>query len=152
LNSSVNLPPTSYYNPLGRGAPDISAIGHNGLIVVGGGNFPVGGTSQSAPTIAAVFALLQVPYFAKTGGTFGFLNPIIYYIQANYPNAFIDIVKGDNICTEGGCSASCTGYLATKGWAPVTGVGSPHSPALLQAVEAVADMVVARRNAKLAKQ
>jgi len=122
------------------------------LIVVGGGNFPVGGTSQSAPTIAAVFGLLQVPYFAKTGGTFGFLNPIIYYIQANYPNAFIDIVKGDNICTEGGCSASCTGYLATKGWDPVTGVGSPNYPALLQAVESVADMVVARRNAKLAKQ
>jgi len=151
LNSSVKLPPTSYYNPMGRGAPDISAIGHNGLIVVSGGSFPVGGTSQSAPTVAAVFGLLQVPYFAKTGSTFGFLNPLIYNIFATDPTAFTDITTGDNICTEQGCAASCTGYLCTKGWDPVTGVGSPNYPRLRAAILKVADEVIARRSAKAAR-
>jgi len=62
--------------------------------------------------------------------------------------AFNDITKGDNICTESGCTASCTGYYATKGWDPVTGVGSPNYPNLLNAIGQVADMVVARRQAK----
>jgi len=80
------------------------------------------------------------------------LNPLIYYIFSTTPDAFIDITKGDNICTESGCSAGCTGYLATVGWDLVTGVGSPNYPKLLAAIEQVADKVVARRNAKDNKQ
>jgi tripeptidyl-peptidase-1 len=151
LNSSVKLPPTSYYNPMGRGAPDVSGIGHNALIVAGGGSFPVSGTSQSAPTVAAVFGLLQSTWFARTGSYFGFLNPLLYGIYRMSPEAFIDITVGDNICTESGCSASCTGYLCTPGWDPVTGLGSPNYPNLRAAMVKVADMVVARREAKAKK-
>lgn len=148
FNSSVTFPPASYYNGMGRGAPDISAIGHNALIVISGSPFPVSGTSQSAPTAAAIFGLLQQFWYARTGGPFGFLNPLIYGVWAMDPTSFIDITIGDNRCTESGCRASCTGFYCTTGWDAVTGLGSPNYPRLKANLMQVADMVVARRKAK----
>lgn len=40
--------------------------------------------------------------------------------------AFHDVTQGDNKCTESGCTSSCEGFLASKGWDPVTGLGSPN--------------------------
>jgi len=64
----------------------------------------------------------------------GFLNPIIYQAFADDPTIFHDITIGDNKCTEDGCGAACKGFLAYKGWDPVTGVGSPNFAKLLDYV------------------
>lgn len=148
LNSGVQLPPSSYYNAQGRGAPDVSAVGHNGLIYVEGTPMQVGGTSMSSPIFASIVALLSEAYIKKTGSNFGFLNPLLYKIAASSPDAFQDITLGDNICTEDGCSPGCQGFYATKGWDPVTGLGTPNYGNLLAAVNAQADKVVARRAAR----
>ncbi|MDP2439639.1 MAG: hypothetical protein Q8P67_28145 [archaeon] len=67
-NSSVNafldnhrarLPPTSYWNITGQAYPDIAAIGHNFLAVMGGAVTPVDGTSMSSPVSAAIVSLLN---------------------------------------------------------------------------------------------
>jgi tripeptidyl-peptidase-1 len=50
---------------------------------------------------------------------------------ASCPKCFQDITKGDNLCTEDGCSANCKGYYCAKGWDPVTGLGTPNYNAML---------------------
>ena len=48
------------------------------------------------------------------------------------PNIFNDIVEGNNFCTEYFCcpiredGGSDFGYLSSKGWDPVTGLGTPN--------------------------
>jgi len=145
LMSSVPLPPASYFNHTGRGYPDVSAVGHNGYIINGGSAELIGGTSQSSPTFAGVAALLADAFKAKTGKSFGFMNPILYAAYKADPTTFIDITVGDNICTEDGCAPTCTGYTCAKGWDPVTGLGSPNFAQMLKYVNSVADKVVARR-------
>jgi len=129
------LPPASYFNTSGRAFPDIAANGHNALIIDGGAAEAVGGTSQSAPIIAAVFALLNVAQIEKTGKPFGFLNPFLYKMAHDDYSTFTDITVGDNKCTEDGCGSSCTGYLCTTGWDPVTGMGTPNFPNILKYVQ-----------------
>jgi subtilase family serine protease len=137
LSSGVKLPPASYFNAQGRGAPDISAIGHNCMISSGGQLEAVGGTSCSSPIAGAVFALLNQDSISASGKPLGFLNPLIYKAVASQPSTFNDVLTGDNICTEDGCTPGCTGFLATKGWDPVTGVGSPNYSALKQYITAM---------------
>jgi subtilase family serine protease len=118
FSSGVALPPSSFYNPNNRGGPDVAAVGHNNLIYNGGYIEPVGGTSASSPIFAAIVALLNQANLAQTGSTLGFLNPLLYYMADQQPNTFTDVTVGDNICTEAGCSATCTGWRATTGWDP----------------------------------
>jgi len=135
FSSGVVLPPNSYWNQTGRGFPDIAAIGHNTLISQGGFITPVGGTSASAPIVASLISLLNEDVITKTGKPLGFLNPFLYQAQAADPTNFQDITVGDNKCTEDGCSAGCQGFLAYKGWDPVTGLGSPNYARLLNYVQ-----------------
>jgi len=125
LNSGVALPPTGYYNNNGRGFPDVAAFGSNVLISSGGSLEGVGGTSCSSPIWGGVIALLNDYIITKTGKPLGFLNPLLYKMAAACPSCFNDIVTGDNICTEDGCSSSCYGFHCTPGWDPVSGLGSP---------------------------
>jgi len=124
LNSGVALPPSSFFNASGRGFPDIAAIGHNFLIIAGGSTQPVGGTSVSAPVVAALVGMLNQISVAKTGKTLGFISPLLYKMAAKDKTIFHDITVGDNKCTESGCSSSCQGFNAAPGWDPVTGLGS----------------------------
>ena len=51
----------------------------------------------------------------------GFLNPLVYTLDALVPGrAWNDITTGNNP----GCGTP--GFNATKGWDPVTGVGTPN--------------------------
>lgn len=127
LNSGVKLPDNSVYNATSRGCPDVSAIGTNGYIYTGGDQL-VGGTSMSTPIIAAIVALLQADYMAITNKPLGFLNPLIYEAAASNPEVFTDITVGDN-CQTAKCAGTQDGFLAYKGWDPVTGLGSPSVPA-----------------------
>lgn len=152
FNSGVELPPASYWNRDGRGEPDVAAIGHNGLMVVNGQAGPVGGTSLSSPIFAAIASLLNEIAVTKTGNSLGFLNPLLYTMYAADPTTFTDITVGDNICPEYGCEGgNCKGYLAAKGWDPVTGLGTPVVTRMEAYVSTLMDQVVARRAAKAAK-
>jgi len=128
IHGGVQLPNQAYWNATGRAFPDISSLGADMLIVVGGGTQTVGGTSCASPTVAGVFALFNNYVIGKTGKPLGFVNPLLYQMWADKPSAYIDITVGDNACTEGGCNCAPGqgGFNAAAGWDPVTGLGSPN--------------------------
>jgi len=136
LASGVALPPAGYYNSSNRAYPDVAAIG-NAVLIDQGGPELVGGTSCSSPEFAAIAGLLNHYAIKASGKPLGFLNPLLYQVAASTPSAFHDITVGDNKCTEDGCSSSCQGFMCTKGWDPVTGLGSPNTATLIKAVESV---------------
>jgi len=122
-------PPAGYYNPTGRGFPDVAAFGTNILVASGNSIQSVGGTSASSPIVAGIVTLLNDYVIQATGKPLGFLNPLFYKMAVDAPATFRDIVTGDNVCTENGCSARCYGWYCTPGWDPVTGLGTPNYPA-----------------------
>jgi len=124
LNSGIVLPPSTYYNTKGRGFPDVSALGASVLIQYTRIE-PVSGTSASAPIFAGILALLNDLVNTKTGKPLGFVNPLLYQMWEDDPTTFTDIITGDNNCTEGGCFPACKGFKCSKGWDPVTGLGTP---------------------------
>ena len=60
----------------------------------------------------------------------GFLNPFLYQAAATNPEAFNDVVTGDNACSAGTSveTVNCCDYsfAAQPGWDAVTGLGSPN--------------------------
>jgi len=130
--SIADLPPPMYFNPKGRAYPDISAIGHNLLMFVGGIIEPVDGTSASAPIAAGLLALLNDIRMNTQQQPFGFINPWIYQTAATFPAAFYDVVVGNNRCNEAGCCPY--GFNATVGWDPTSGLGTPDFSVLMQVV------------------
>jgi tripeptidyl-peptidase-1 len=135
LSSGVQLPPSSYFNAAGRGFPDLAAFGSNVLIVDGGNLYYVGGTSCSSPIVGGIVTLLNDYAIAKSGKPLGFISPLLYQMAADMPSCFTDITVGDNLCTEAGCASSCKGFYATKGWDPVSGLGSPVYPEMLKYIQ-----------------
>ena len=109
------------YNNQGRGYPDVAAVGDNIATFVSGQFFNSGGTSASAPIFASIINLINEERIAAGKGPVGFINPTLY---AN-PNAMNDITNG----TNPGCGTD--GFKAVKGWDPVTGLGTPNYPKLL---------------------
>lgn len=135
LKSGVKLPPAGYFNASGRAYPDVAANGHNYLCTISGQVQPVGGTSASTPCFGGVVSLLNDARLNAGRNPLGFLNTLLYQMAAADPSTFHDITVGDNICTEAGCAPSCKGYLATKGWDPVTGLGTPSFSNMLKYVK-----------------
>src|SRR6202050_3528372 len=94
--------------------------------------FPLGGTSGSTPTFAAIMALVN----QKTGSTGGLGNTVLYPMASSQPGAFHDVTTGTIavLCTGG--SPNCnktvssdtygilTGYNAGAGYDLATGLGS----------------------------
>jgi tripeptidyl-peptidase-1 len=113
---------TPYYNKTGRGYPDVSAIGLNVLLYIGGIPTFVGGTSASAPIFASIITLINEQRLAAGKKRVGFLNPTLY----KNPQAFTDITTGSNP----GCGLA--GFEAVEGWDPVTGLGTPKFDELLK--------------------
>eukprot|EP01127_Copromyxa_protea_P003473 TRINITY_DN1328_c0_g2_i3.p1 TRINITY_DN1328_c0_g2~~TRINITY_DN1328_c0_g2_i3.p1 ORF type:complete len:593 (-),score=167.96 TRINITY_DN1328_c0_g2_i3:35-1813(-) len=135
FKSGVKLPQKSYYNPDGRGFPDVSAFGSNILIYTTGSIQSVGGTSASAPIFAGIVTYLNDYANVKTGKPLGHIAPLLYKMAEEHPAAFTDVVTGDNKCTEDGCSSSCEGFYAAKGWDPVSGLGTPVYSEMLKYIE-----------------
>ena len=148
IGSGVVLPDQSLWNRTGRASPDLSAIGLHGYIVHSGRRFLVGGTSMSAPIVAAIVALLQADYYTITNTSLGFLNQLLYKGQAAGAGLFNDIVVGDN-CVTPRCFPTQDGFRTAKGWDPVTGLGTPQYPAMKAYVQKLGRAVVARRSAQL---
>jgi len=121
-NTNIVLPDYKYWNKTGRGYPDVSAIGADILIVFQDQLKTIAGTSASCPIVAGIINLLNDYVFSVTKKPLGFLNPLLYEMYYADPSIYIDITVGDNKCTESGCDA--IGFVAAKGWDPVTGLGS----------------------------
>jgi len=118
-----------------REIPDIAAVADpaSGTVVISAGassdgkdataETSGGGTSLSAPMWAGFTALMNV-YLKQHGGKpIGFLNPALYYLFNHPPQfpPFHDVTLGNNDF-----------YVATPGYDPVTGLGSPNVAYLTQ--------------------
>ena len=124
-----------------RHVPDLSltAAGHDAYLITYSGSLgAVAGTSASAPSLAGVVALLnqyQVANgFQKRSGM-GNINPQLYRLAQAVPNAFHDVVAGDNIvpCAIGtpDCLTGSYGYQAVAGYDEATGLGSIDANTLI---------------------
>ena len=123
----TNHPPpytAAQYNNSGtsRGYPDISANGANYVVAVDSAFSLVYGTSAASPVVGSILTLINEARFDIGKGSIGFVNPTLY---AN-PGLLNDITKGGNQ----GCGTP--GFTATTGWDPVTGLGTPNFPKLLE--------------------
>ncbi|KAG8411214.1 hypothetical protein J3459_016525 [Metarhizium acridum] len=121
------------YNRAGRGYPDVAALGDNGVVVVNGEPGTSGGTSMSAPLVGAILTRINEERIKAGKKTIGFANPALY----SNPAMFTDVVGGDQ--SRGGPSgdrqpSACgnKGFSAVRGWDPVTGLGTPIYPAMLE--------------------
>lgn len=106
---------TPFYNPKGRGIPDIAANGKDYITVIDGDLTTVMGTSASVPTVASLVVLLNDARLRAGKSKVGFLNPVLYA----HPEAMNDITSGENY----GCGRRA--FIAGSGWDPVTGLGTP---------------------------
>src|SRR5215469_6722492 len=129
-----NLPAGS--TPIGamRGVPDVAfqASSRTGPLVYdtgagAGGWFIVGGTSCSSPQFAGLVAIAD----QIAGHGLGQINPTLYNLanSTNYSTDFFDVNTGNNQADP-----SITGYPATTGWDPVTGLGTPNAAMLVPAL------------------
>ncbi|KAB5566395.1 peptidase S8/S53 domain-containing protein [Coniochaeta sp. 2T2.1] len=124
------------YNPAGRGFPDVAAQGYRFHVYDRDRDILVGGTSASAPAFAAIVSLLNNARLAKGLPPMGFLNPWLYTVGWA---GLTDIVNGGSTGCTGkdiysGLPAPYVpyaGWNATKGWDPVTGLGTPLFDKLL---------------------
>jgi kumamolisin len=101
-----------------RGVPDVALdAGTPVIIVLGGGNAAVGGTSVATPIWAGIAAIAD----QYAGRSLGLLDPSLYAIASgsNYSRDFHDVLTGSN------------GYSAGTGWDPITGLGSPRVATLV---------------------
>jgi tripeptidyl-peptidase I len=104
------------YNRSGRAYPDLAANGQAYAIYWGGRIISVDGTSASAPTMAAVVALINDDLLASKKSPLGFMNPWLY---TTGNGGFTDITQGSAV----GCGGK--GFPAKDGWDAVTGFGTP---------------------------
>ena len=81
----------------------------------------IGGTSASTPVFASILTRINEERIEAGKSPVGFVNPTLY---AN-PDAFHDITVGNN----SGCGTP--GFFAATGWDPLTGLGTPNYPKLL---------------------
>jgi subtilase family serine protease len=135
----------------GRGVPDVAyqASSQTGVLVydtapgdaTGGllcppdnpcsaGWYVVGGTSASSPQFGGIVAIAD----QIAGHGLGQINPTLYKLASgpNYGTYFYDVTTGNN----GAAAPTVPGFPATKGWDPVTGLGTPNAANLAPALAA----------------
>jgi tripeptidyl-peptidase I len=120
---SIGPTNSGLFNVSGRGFPDIAAQAENVEIYNASSAGHVSGTSCASPIFASIIALLNDELIAAGKGPLGFINPLLY----TNPGALKDVTSGGNP----GCNTN--GFPASRGWDPVTGLGSPKYAALRKA-------------------
>ncbi|MDH6575462.1 S53 family peptidase [Kitasatospora sp. MAP5-34] len=103
-----------------------------GAVPCSTGWYDIGGTSLACPQWAGLVAIAD----QLNGGGLGLINPALYRIAADpakYAADFHDVTTGDNTTDP-----TVAGYLATTGWDPVTGLGTPDANRLLPDLVAAA--------------
>lgn len=129
---------TGLFNPKGRAFPDVATQGENFAVYDKGSLSSLAGTSCSAPTFAGIIALLNDARLRANQPVMGFLNPWLY---SNGLPGLNDITHGGstgcngndrfNGPVNGGPNVPYASWNATKGWDPVTGLGTPHFSKML---------------------
>lgn len=115
--------------------PDLSLPAdpyHGGTDILVGGAANIGnGTSQAAPMLAALFARinqgLTQQHLAPLGGS---IHSVLYAAAKAHPDAFHDVVLGNN-------GYGTSGYKAGPGFDAATGWGSPMGQKLYEAISDV---------------
>jgi tripeptidyl-peptidase-1 len=126
---SGDLPPSSSYNPTGRGTPDVSALGEMYTLIRFGNPEPgIGGTSASTPVFAGMVTRLNDIRLLAGKGTLGCINQLIY----QNPQAFYDVTIGSDKIGQ-----NTVGWNCQPGWDPVTGLGTPDYKKLEAIVQAL---------------
>lgn len=115
-STNVTFPSQQFWNRTGRGVPDVSALGTNFETYSYGWGTETG-TSAATPTFAAIITRINAERVANRKPTLGFINPRLYELGS----VGFDVVEGDN--RNPSCPA---GFQATKGWDPVSGLGTPN--------------------------
>ncbi|KAF2098918.1 putative protease S8 tripeptidyl peptidase I [Rhizodiscina lignyota] len=110
------------YNRIGHGIPDVAANGLEIAVYVGGEAITEAGTSASSPIFAAIVTRINDARLNMGKKPIGFINPALY----KNPWILNDITNG----TNPGCNTD--GFKAVKGWDPVTGLGTPNYPKMLE--------------------
>ncbi|KAE9580107.1 hypothetical protein CGMCC3_g3869 [Colletotrichum fructicola] len=119
-----NLSTAGYFNPRGRGFPDVSAVANDVVAYSNGKLWRVAGTSASAPVFASMVALINNARQAVGTSPVGFINPFLYGVGKK---ALRDVKTGWN----SGCGVT-QAFAASDGWDPVTGLGTPDFSRLLE--------------------
>ena len=117
----INKVGNGIYNRIGHGIPDVAA---NGVFIAAynrGALRKFGGTSASSPIFAAIVTRINDARLLMGKKSIGFINPALYA----HPEILNDITNG----TNPGCGTQ--GFSAVKGWDPVTGLGTPNFPKML---------------------
>ncbi|KAK3937810.1 peptidase S8/S53 domain-containing protein [Diplogelasinospora grovesii] len=117
----VGQEPGKLFNKAGRGYPDVAAIGDNYRVFTQGYADRLSGTSVAVPIWASVLTLINEERLAVNKSTVGFVHQVLY----QHPEVFTDITTGSNP----GCGGA--GFQVREGWDPVTGLGTPIYPKLL---------------------
>jgi len=130
LESGIELPDDKYFNKNGRAYPDVSAFGHNCIIQMNNlfqeGWINIDGTSCSSPIFAGIITSLNAYQKSRGKPILGFVNPLLYRMHREVPNTFNDIIYGNSTCTEYDCCGVEFGFIGSKGWDPVSGLGTPN--------------------------
>ncbi len=117
-----------YFNSSGkaRAFPDVSANGVHFPAVIGGEQFTGYGVAESTIVFSSIISRINTERLLAGKSTVGFVNPVLY---AN-PGMLRDVTDGQSF----GCVASVYNYAfqATEGWDPVTGLGTPDYPSMLE--------------------
>jgi pseudomonalisin len=111
-----------------RDVPDVSlsAAGHDGyLIYQNGGLYVVGGTSAASPSFAGAMALVVQNTAARQGNANTAFYSLATKQRAGGASVFHDITSGNNNVP------GQTGFNATIGYDPVTGLGSIDAAVLV---------------------
>lgn len=111
------------FNRTGRGYPDITAMGQDYYVVADGGSVSVGGTSASAPLVAAALAHVV----SALGKPIGLGGPFLYAMSTGCADCFGKVWgKGWSNCTEQMCCDDGYSTGEHSRWNPVTGLGTPN--------------------------
>jgi tripeptidyl-peptidase-1 len=127
-----NIPLPNNFSKGGRAYPDISVVSHNCPTWINGLLMGVDGTSCSSPIFAGIVSILNDNQVKRGKSKLGFISPLLYKMYDSDPSIFTDYTEGNNWCTENGCcpvredGGSNYGYLATYGYDPVYGLGTPN--------------------------
>jgi hypothetical protein len=128
-----------------RDVPDVALAAspaHDPYVVVSGGaEIAVGGTSAAAPSFAGILAVLNqylVQNKTQPKAGVGNINPKLYSMAAaGTPGVFHDVTAGNNIVPCQAGSPNCVngqfGYTAGVGYDLVTGLGSVDAYNLITA-------------------
>eukprot|EP00644_Phytophthora_capsici_P000022 jgi/Phyca11/503479/fgenesh2_kg.PHYCAscaffold_4_\ len=126
-----NIPTTpGFFNASGRAYPDVSALGAGFLVYMNGRLTSVSGTSASTPVIGAMVTLWNDMRLNAGKSPLGFINPLLYYLAETNPDAFNDVVIGNNGAPRGGNTPCKDSFSASAGWDAVSGVGTPNFPVI----------------------